>query len=283
MAERRYKRKNYNRLSILLTKQPWLLNKQDELDELLEINGSDDEQDILIDLLDDYIVIDEDLMDSFLHDMADYIKGILTSAKHVIICAFTRGRDPDSGQVVIQLLKPLLADDEFENYSLINSLDDLNKEIKDYPQTDHIVLVDETVGSGKTLGNQLTYIRGLERSKVLPINVCVIAAIKTCFLKVLGDYSGVGYFCPLLLKKGISERYCEEELNKAESTMHRIETRLANQIGKHCLSDYSFGYGDAQMLYSHVKWNCPNSMFPVFWWPKDRNGKKRHTLFTRSL
>lgn len=278
-----YKRAYYNEFCGLLSRRTWLLHKSEELEELLEKNNKDNERYLLFDLLEYLTVTEQDSIDRFLHDMAVYIKDNAATGKHAVICAFTRGREPDSGQVIIQLLKPALDREGVEHYSLCNTLDKLSKELKNYPETDRIIIVDETVGSGVTLENQLNYIRQLNGCSGIPVFVCVIAAIRSSVETVLSHHDGVGLFCPIMLYKGISERYDGEKKESAIETMRAMEERLAPRIGDKELKTFSFGYGRAEMLYAHETWNAPNSLFPIFWWPKDKNGNKRNALFTRSL
>ena len=277
-----FKRAYYNEFCGLLVKQSWLIDKSTELEYLLENNKEKNERDLIIDLLENYSVPDEDTIERFIRDMAVYIKDKSDLFKHTFISAFTRGHEPDSGQVVIQLLKRALASEEVTNYTLCNTLDKLHREMKKNSSIDRIVIVDETVGSGVTLDNQLTYIRNLDGCADIPIIVCVIASIESAVNLVLSKHHNIDFFSPLLLKKGISERFSGTTKDEVAVTMKGMESKLAETCGHWNLQDYSFGYGGAEMLYACKTWNAPNSMFPIFWWTRDKDGKKRKPLFTRA-
>ena len=62
-----------------------------------------------------------------------------------------------------------------------------------------------------------------------------------------------------------------------------LELKLAQWINDKELYKYSFGYGNAEALYTMegCSGNTPNSVFPVFWWLFDLKEKKRSTLLTR--
>ena len=277
------KRDFFNRICLLITQHPWILQKQEQFYALLGEFQTKAERSLFLDLLDDYCVVEESSLKWLLEGMARFISERTSQSNYTIVSAFTRSREPDSGQVIVQLLKPYLSMLEANRYSLINSLDKITDEVKKHPETDCIVLVDETVGSGRTLDNQLKYIKGLDRLKDKLILVCVVAAIESNIKTVIGGYSDVDLHCPLLLKKGITERYNGTSRISAVETMKLMESKLAVEVKGHKLEKYSFGYGGAEMLYAHLDWNAPNSMFPIFWWPQNKKGKNRHTIFFRSL
>ncbi|WP_458773197.1 phosphoribosyltransferase-like protein [Aeromonas caviae] len=49
----------------------------------------------------------------------------------------------------------------------------------------------------------------------------------------------------------------------------------------HLHTDYSLGYDRSETLYCAINDNCPNNVFPIFWWPKLANGEQYETLFHR--
>ncbi len=85
------------------------------------------------------------------------------------------------------------------------------------------------------------------------------------------------------MPKGLSGFYKNPELQEKENLMFNLELKLAHKINAKELYDYSFGYGDAQALYTldGCRGNTPNSVFPIFWWLKDNSQRERNTLLTR--
>lgn len=75
----------------------------------------------------------------------------------------------------------------------------------------------------------------------------------------------------------------DKDLELSISNMKDLESKLAQQKTYYELSNYSFGFNGAEALYSldGCKWNTPNSVFPIFWWPRLFDDKPRQTLLTR--
>ena len=64
--------------------------------------------------------------------------------------------------------------------------------------------------------------------------------------------------------------------------MKNLEIRLlADKISDNNMP--SLGYGEIEALYKRENGNTPNNVFPIFWWPRDKNELKRSTIMTRVL
>jgi hypothetical protein len=65
--------------------------------------------------------------------------------------------------------------------------------------------------------------------------------------------------------------------------MVELELLLAPVINQYELKKYSFGYNAAEAIYSleGCQGNTPNSVFPIFWWPRNVTGNQRNTILTR--
>ena len=137
-----------------------------------------------------------------------------------------------------------------------------------------IILVDEFIGSGITLIKRLEYLQKNSDLNDCQIKCCFMAGMESTINYIRNDLA-VEIFCPLVLKKGISEKYETNESLERIKNMKMIETKLDQLSEK-----YSLGYNQAEALYSAegVDFNTPNSVFPIFWWPKANNSDRKTIL-----
>lgn len=260
-------------------RQNWLIHKQDELLELMEFCGKKESKDLIFSLLDRFNYLTNDTLAILLNNICDYIiNEVGFDDNNSQLLAMTYDDEADSGQKVLDLIKLPLYQKGWKNFKTVNKLGKSGKYFKQ--GRTQIVLIDEFVGSGKTLRGRINYLK-----KNIPgdfeIITCFVAGIRETVTQL--ENEGVKIFCALQLDKGISEYYKNAELNSAEDLMLDLELQLAQWINEKELYDYSFGYGDAEALYTMegCNGNTPNSVFPIFWWLFDKKDKKRNTLLTR--
>ena len=89
---------------------------------------------------------------------------------------------------------------------------------------------------------------------------------------------GTDIFAAIELEKGISGYLTGSARDDAREEMLRLEARLHPTFNGRPLP--SLGYGEAEALFS-TDGNAPNSVFPVFWWPRLRTGRNRKTILSR--
>ena len=277
--KKKLKKEDFNRVYGLYPKQPWLCDKEPNLIELIELCDTPEHKDLLIELLNDFKYLDQKVLNSFLNYLSECIiddSGF--QEETTIIASLTADDSADSSQKVLDYIKMPLFKLGWSNITTVNRFNDIPKHI--LKGKTQIILIDEFIGSGKTIHHRLRSTNGWPKIKF---------EIKFCFLAGM-DYAiknieDIGYevFCPLRLKKGISERYDEPYLAKAIERMKELESKLAQQINTHNLCTFSLGYNDTQALYSleSCLGNTPNSVFPIFWWPRYLNDSSRNTLLTR--
>jgi hypothetical protein len=91
--------------------------------------------------------------------------------------------------------------------------------------------------------------------------------------------AGFDVFGANILKKGISSYFTGALFRAAVKRMFRLESRLAQVVDENRLQN--FGWGHSEALYGMEHGNVPNNVFPIFWWPETRDGKRRQTLLRR--
>lgn len=164
-------------------------------------------------------------------------------------------------------------DDIFENKSLhvIFSLEGLPKNINN-SSTSMLLLVDDFIGSGKTVDGCLDYLENDLGIDLLKISVLSLVALSDGISRVKSK--NVNVYCSEIRYKGITDYFSGFERDSLVKTMSNIEELLG------VLEAYHFGYEKSEAL---VKMNrTPNNTFPVYWHePRLPNGDKFKAPFSR--
>jgi hypothetical protein len=277
--KKKLKKEDFLRVYGLFPKQPWLCNKESCLIELIELCDTLEHKDLLIELLSDFKNLDQKDLNNYLNYLSySIINNSGFQEDTTIIASITADDSADSSQKVLDYIKMPLFKMGWSNITTVNRFNNIPKHIS--KGKTQIILIDEFIGSGKTIQHRLRSTNGWPNMKT---------EIKFCFLAgmdyAINDIESKGYevFCPLRLKKGISERYEEPLAADAIVRMKELESKLAQKINTHSLSTFSLGYNDTQALYTMESClgNTPNSVFPLFWWPRYSNDRPRNTLLTR--
>lgn len=285
---KKFKKEIFNGDLDLYLKQNWLLNKESEIRELFSCCKNDFEKELIYSLLERFNYLSDGQYNILLNKMTRYIVEQSGFSENLFqLTALAYDDEADSSQSMIQTLKGYIQQAEWRNIKTVNTIGGAIKNTK--KGRSQIVIVDEFVGSGRTLR---TRIKQLNSDLKPIIEVGVEVQYKFCFLvgmkstiKAIKEEFGVEIFCALELDKGISEYYQKEEVEAKIATMVEIENRnLADKINTKNLGDYSLGYGNAEALYSAEDCfqNTPNSVFPIFWWSEDRKNRKRGTILFRA-
>ncbi|SIS46894.1 hypothetical protein SAMN05421766_10267 [Zobellia uliginosa] len=163
-----------------------------------------------------------------------------------------------SGHVVMKMLegiKPSI--NGFKNLSvnLLKEFRDLKSEKLTMTDNDFLILVDDYIGSGKTLNKALSAVAHNESITHQNFGILTMAIQEQA--KVELDEQGIINYNSLILKKGISDNYVTPDLETKIEIMKRIE----NKIPK--VSKYRMGYEKSEALITLMR--TPNNTFPVFW------------------
>lgn len=278
-TKKKLKKEDFRRVYHLYPKQPWLCDKESCLIELIELCETPEHKDLIIDLLSEFQYLDHKVLNTFLNFLSDcIINDSEFQEESTVIASITADDAADSSQKVLDYIKTPLFNMGWSNVTTINRFNNIPKWIS--KGKTQIILIDEFIGSGKTIKHRLKSMNGWPKIEFV---------IKFCFLAgmdyAINEIESLGYevYCPLRLKKGISERYDKTLVPNAINNMKQLENKLAQKINTHNIELFSLGYNNTQALYSleSCLGNTPNSVFPVFWWPRYSNDQPRKTLLTR--
>ncbi|WP_073582223.1 phosphoribosyltransferase-like protein [Vibrio quintilis] len=270
----------------LYKKQSWLEQKIDALSSLLfDECKTELQRKLVISLLERFEYLDDEGVAEALNW---FIEEIVTdpslSSATTQIVAMTFDSKSDSGQYILQLLKPKLAEQGWREHLLVNRCDHSLKNFRKAGNLhNQIVLIDEFIGSGKTVVGRVESLKrtyGNSNINNVDIRVVVIAA-STVGLQCLRDKGiKVSYF--IKVPKAISEYY-EDDLERNENlySMELLEDGLSQNYMGHDLP--KLGYGGTESLFYMERGNTPNSVFPLFWWPETCDGNLRHSLLIRAF
>lgn len=263
----------------LYARQDWLVDKNEQLLSLIKICKTREQKKLIIDLLDNFHYLSSETLDTYLNLMADFIVNDSgCSIGCTQIASITDDDDADSSQKILDYIKTKLYTRDWGKVKMVNRYGSIMKNHR--IGKSEVIFVDEFVGGGTTMLNRINKLKKDIRSPFI-LKICVLAGMDHGLKKI--EQLGYEVFCPLRLKKGISERYSASDLDQAIKNMGKLESNLAQKIGDLPIEKYSFGYDKAEALYSlqGCHGNTPNSVFPIFWWPKQKNGKNRDKLLIR--
>ena len=271
-----YKRDDYNQLVSLYFKQRWLVNKKDELYNLIDISKTHTCTELVHSLLERFNYIDDNYYQFLLEEIAEYLEDNIEDFSKTQFVALAYDANTDSSQKILYDLSNTLALRKIKGFESINQF---GKAVSYFKKGyTNLVFIDEFIGSGRTLKGRNDWITKNLDLENQP-HYIFLAGLKSS----IDSLNELSIFCPLQMNKGITEYYEEEELSNNLQNMVNLESNLCPVINDKKLEDYSFGYGKAEALYTleGCRGNTPNNVFPIFWWPKDNKNEDRLKLLTR--
>lgn len=274
------KKDDFDSVMQLYSQQSWIIDREHSLVELLLSAKDSERKNLIIELLLRFNFLNTKNFARYLDLMTNYIinESGFKKDRTAIASITVLDDEADSSQKILDNLKMPIHKAGWGDVKFINKFGAIGKHFK--KGKNQIVCVDEFVGSGKTI---------LNRIKTLNENLGGDFELKFCFVAgmkhgiELIEESGYEVFCPLQMNKGITDYYVNEELEVKKSLMHELELGLKKDINGKNIKTYSFGYNEAEALYSLEGnlGNTPNSVFPIFWWPQYVDGKPRNNLLYR--
>jgi hypothetical protein len=267
----------------LCRKQPWLEDKAEELENLLYSECRDDnEKNLVLELLERFIHISSEKYNDLIHELVENIATDPDLESNTTqIVAMTGDYSSDSAQFVLYGMKQPLQKVGWQEHLSVTqfqrSFREYNKKGK---QHKNIVLIDEFVGSGKTVVGRVNTLKNLFTNETdITFKVRVLVASKVGIAHI--QEQNIDIESIIYLDKGISDYYPVDTLQQKLSTMNNLETLLSPAYKDRLLP--SFGYGQTECLYTRDNGNTPNSVFPLFWWPYLQTNGERRPLLIRAM
>jgi hypoxanthine-guanine phosphoribosyltransferase len=276
----------FYRLYLLIQKQNWLEESYNGLIELWNLCDKNEQKELIEDLLKRFVVLNLEKIEKACKNIADHISNkwylIGKSTKIVAMCS---GDKPDGSQFILQCLKNKFADIKgWEERDFVNNLKSFGQVNYQIKSDQSVVLIDDFIGTGKTAIRKTEWLinkfkkKNLQMVKIYIISLaCMEAAVKK-----IGDLK-VDFYSPYILKKGINDFYCGNELEENIRNMENLESLLHPNYKQLKLSEFNFGYGRSETLFTIQGGNVPNNVFPIFWWPLLKNNSKRKTILRRII
>lgn len=278
------KKEQFERIRRLLEYQPWLEYRQKELMNLLFSEcQSKIQQETVSDLIQSFTYLSDMKYNEAISKIANYIsKTDGAKAENTIVSAMAIGSGMDSSQEINYRLKNAFEKIPWRGVTLLNRCDHIEKTINRINQGSSreitkIFIVDEFIGSGKTVKNRFELIKRFGGD--IKVEFVVICATKHSldFLRTLE----VGVHAIFSIEKGISDKYSVIDVCDRLGAMKELESILSSSFNGRNMP--SLGYGEAESLYFRENGNTPNSVFPIFWWKFLKDEQERITILNRAM
>lgn len=266
----------FNKLGNLFVEKGWVIEEGNNSSSLFYrfcelLNCLEEEQqDLIIELTYKYEKVGFDdyskLIIKVLKEIADTLD-VFEELKDIYIMPLVGAKDENkikSSTLVAYLFQsPQLKYDSKiskKNFKITNLLSpkQINK-INESPKT-ILFLVDDFVGSGNTALSAYNYYVG-KNIKSEKIVIISLVSMVTGY-NMMRD-KNIKFFTGRTVKKGLSDYYMEEELEKKINIMHSIEEVIKP------IDEYRLGYEKSEALITLVR--TPNNTFPMYWLDKKGN------------
>lgn len=282
-------RKEHSDIARIIAQRPWLNEKHNELRNLLFVEcETDDHRALVSKILCNSMHIDLYTYRSLMRLLADNITSTVSDPEKTLLVSMTGDRSADSGQHVLYALKYYLAALKWTRYTTVNQYNHSHKVFKENQNQDrYLILVDNFIGSGKTVLSRLAWINQIFNQlgyEIPKIYVKVALCTRTGY-DVLTN-AGINLYAAQIVEDKLIDNLFTSEKDKYIELMKNIEEKLLKlyytKKGKPKPVP-SLGYGEAQVAISIEDMNTPNNVFPIFWWQYNSNNQERNVILIRDM
>lgn len=275
-------REKFNTVFTLLARQPWLGAKHQELVHMLfDECQCERSREMLINIVSGFFYLSGDQYNRALDSLAQEVVAQEDYKLKSQVVAMAVDSGADSSHEVLYNLKfvfSALGWLDFKGVSLSTAA------YKTYTRTgrNNIVVVDDFVGSGKTVINRHKLITSqFKDNKVTDYTISFKVLVSTqAGLQAVRD-EGIAITAQHEIKKAIDDVYPEQVAAEYRALMLALEDGLSKEYGGREMP--SLGYSGAQAAFCRERANTPNSVFPIFWWPFKTNLDARMTILLRAM
>lgn len=261
--------------------QPWTKRLHEELAELWSLCTSRAQQMLMKELIEKFCMFDATHEESACRAFNEQVQAWGLEPGNTWIVAVANSAEIDGSTAGLQKLKNKVFPYEEWHSRFISNIPAAADMIK---EGQNVVLFDDFIGSGKKMVRKIAWVkkilkeRGIENFNVY----CACFSGMKFGLKHLANESGAPVFAHIQLNKGITENFDPEKAEIALGLMSEIESNLAPKYRGKELKEYMLGYEKSETLYCAINDNCPNNVFPIFWWPIKKEGHPFKTLLRRA-
>lgn len=265
----------------LFDSQSWIKPFHEELAELWSLCTLREQQILIKDLLMHFCMFDAELEAKACKQFNEQIHQWELIPRSTWIVAVADANEVDGSSAGLQKLKNKVLPYEDWHARFISNIPESIKKIKN---GDSIVLFDDFIGSGKKIVRKDAWLKkllagqGIDKTNIF----CSCFSGMELGIQHIKDELKIPVFASILLRRGISDRYKEKELETAIRIMKDIEGKLSQTYKKKNIDEFSLGFNQSEALYCATNDNCPNNVFPIFWWPRKKDGTLFRTLLQRA-
>jgi hypothetical protein len=274
-----FSREDFQQLVELTTPRQWLRRKSTALFDLWSLLDCEEKKSLIVELIQRFRVLDIPEVEDLCEHIRDHLISLRNSrGKTTIIVASSDDAEADGSQMALQLLKGHFAGVAgWSERNFRNSM----KGYDDYLLPNRsFVLFDDFIGTGSKIVRKFrSFASAIASRNLTSCDISVISIAAMTHSRKLLDAEGISYYSPLWTEKGI-DAFNEKSIAESKRSMMRsIETNLAARVDGQYLP--GLGYKGSQALFSIGGVNCPNNVFPVFWWTKHKDRSARETIMKR--
>lgn len=280
----------------LYERYDWLLDKVKGLESLWSLLN-EEERELMEKLFSHFYIMNHNEEKEKLEGIVSVITNEWAcSHENTIIVSICKDDRPDGSQEMANSLKNKFEGYDWNESNICNRFDNflLKGKLTDYK---NIILCDDFIGSGNTIASRVKDLKNKiptrkwwqfykPRFHKMNIYIIGIAGMKDAHSVIMENGT---YACHigLSLDKGISANFQDTDKENNIKIMEGIELKLANKITLKKktlkLKKHKFGWNQAETLFCIENGHIPNNVFPIFWWPKLKDGQDIIPLFKRVL